>query len=85
MQERKYINCIDCNLLFNNNNVVFSSPEPTISWSIPSGSNANIPNSRKFELQINNVEPNDIGNYSCNATGVGNSPIASVSIRGNIL
>ena len=83
MQERKYINYTDCNLLFNNN-IVFSSPEPTIGWSIPSGSNANIPKSRKFELRIHSVGPNDEGNYSCNATGVGSSPTASVSIRGNI-
>ena len=84
MQERKYINYTDCNLLFNNNNIVFSSPEPTIGWSIPNGSNAKVLDSRKFELQIKNVGLNDVGNYSCNATGVGSSPTASVSIRGNI-
>ena len=84
LQERKYINCTHCNLLFNNN-IVFSSPDPTISWSKPSGSNAIVSNSRKFELRIDNVGPNNVGNYSCNATGVGSSPIASVNIRGNIL
>lgn len=85
LQERKYINCTHCNLLFNNNNIIFSSPDPTISWSMPNGSNAMVTGSRKLVLRIDNVGLNDVGNYSCYATGVGSSPIASVNIRGNIL